>query len=256
MRGLADDLRLMSQGVLVPRNPFEDLGAYRLDAHRRVREVVGDRRRRDDHGDGPVAWYVAVVEPERGGDRPRREIVVHRHRIPVDGSGVERSVAPPVERDQSEHLAGGTVAVHVLRGVHADPVGGGHGAERSAPFAERAGNPLRPFPAATTVCRGGLRCSSGQDGEGGLPHGPEAQDMAAEAGGHGQGGRYDRTARTREVAASVDPRRADAQRLLDGAGAPLAHAAAAHARIGRQPVDVLDREPGVGDRGEAGIDCE
>ena len=80
--------------------------------------------------------------------------------------------------------------------------------------------------------------------------------MAAEAGGHGQGSGNDRTARSGEVAASVDPRGVDAQRLLDGADAPLAHAAAAHARIGRQPVDVLNRQPGVGDRREAGIDGE
>ena len=150
VRGLADDLGLVRQGVLVPRHPLEDLRADRLNAHCGVGEVVRDGRRRDDDGDGPVAGHVAVVQPERRGDGSRREVVVHRHRVPVDGVGVEPGVPPPVDRNHPEHFAGSAVTMHVLRGVQGDPIGGGHGAEGSAPFAERSrdtlGVPAVPDP--------------------------------------------------------------------------------------------------------------
>ena len=226
----------------------------RLDAHRRMGEVVGDRRRRDDDGDGPVARHVAVVEPERRGDGPRREVVVHRHGVPVDGGRVQGRVPSPVDRDQPEHLAGSAVAVQVLVGVHADPVGGGHGAEGGAPFAERARDPLGPTASAVAVRHRGLRCLCRQHGEGGLPDGAEAEHVAAEPRGHRHGGGDDRAARPGQVAATVDPGRVDAQRLLDGADAALAHPAAAHPGIGRQAVDVVERQPGVGDRRQAGVD--
>ncbi len=43
------------------------------------------------------------------------------------------------------------------------------------------------------------------------------------------------------------------KRLFDGADATFAHAAAAHPGVRRQPVDVVDRQPGVGNGGEAGV---
>ena len=57
-----------------------------------------------------------------------------------------------------------------------------------------------------------------------------------------------------QVAPTVDPGRVDAQGLFDGAGAAFAHAPAAGAGVGRQPVDVVERQPGIGDRLQAGVD--
>ena len=145
--------------------------------------------------------------------------------------------------------------MHVLRGVHGDPVGGGHGAEGRPPFTEWARDTLGP-PAAPATARGSsrLRVPGGEHAERGFPDGAETQHVAAEPRGHGHGGGNDRATGTGEVAAAVDPGRVDAERLFDGAGAALAHASAAHARIGRQPVDVPDRQSGVGDRLQAGVD--
>ena len=92
------------------------------------------------------------------------------------------------------------------------------------------------------------RPAEAQGGEGRLPDRAEAQDVTAEPAGHRQHGRDDRAARTGEVAAAVDPGRVEAQRLLDRGDAALAHAHAAGAGIGRQAVDVVERQPGVGDR--------
>ncbi len=93
-------------------------------------------------------------------------------------------------------------------------------------------------------------------GVGRLPHRAEAQDVPAQAAGHGQHGRDHRPARSRQVAAAVDPRRVQPQRLLDRGDAALAHAHPAGPRIGGQPVDVVEREARVLDRGEAGVDRE
>ena len=164
-------------------------------------------------GDGPVARHVAVVEPERRGDGTRREVVVHRHRVPVDGGRVQRRVAPPVDRDQPEHLAGDAVAVQVLVGVHGDPVGGGHGAEGRAPFAERARDPLAaPRRRRARLVPWAARAAN-VDSQTVRKHStwrqrPEATAMAAamtEPPGPGK------------VAAAVDPGRVDPQGLFDGA---------------------------------------
>ena len=66
VRGLAEHLRLVGERALVPRDPLDDLGADRLDPDRRMRQVAGDRRVRDDDRDRRVARHVAVVQPERG----------------------------------------------------------------------------------------------------------------------------------------------------------------------------------------------
>src|SRR5262249_1285016 len=71
----------------------------------------------DDDGHGSVAGDVAVVEAEGGGDGAGLEVVVHRHRVAVDGGGVEGGVGALVEGDPAEGLAGGAVTVHVALGV-------------------------------------------------------------------------------------------------------------------------------------------
>ena len=73
---------------------------------------------------------------------------------------------------------------------------------------------------------------------------------------HGQHRRDDRPGRSGQLAAAVGPRRSQAQRLLDGGHAALAHAHPDRAGVGGQPVDVLERQAGVGHRLEAGVDGE
>ena len=70
MRRRPDHLRLVGDRVLVPRQPFGDLGARRLDADRRMRQVAGDIGGADDDGHRPVARHVAVVQAERRRDHP------------------------------------------------------------------------------------------------------------------------------------------------------------------------------------------
>ena len=192
-------------------------------------QVAGHRRVGHDDGDRGVARDVAVVEPERRGDGPGRQVVVHRHRVAVDGRRVAGGVGPAVEGDPPEHLPGGAVAVQVLVGVHADPVGRRHRAERRPPLG--IGPDTRPPP-------GGRRPRAAI---GRLPHRAEAQDVAAQAAGHGEHGRDDRATRPGQVTAAVDPGRVEAQRLLDRGDAALAHPHARRPGVGRQPVDVVER---------------
>ncbi len=91
-------------------------------------------------------------------------------------------------------------------------------------------------------------------GVGRLPHRAEAQHVAAEARGHGHGGGDDRPSGSGQVAAPVDPGRTDPEGLLDGRGTALADPEADGTGIRRQPVDVLQRESGVGHRLEARVD--
>ena len=78
--------------------------------------------------------------------------------------------------------------------------------------------------------------------------------MPAQPARHGEHRGDDGAARAGQVAAAVDPGRVDAQGLLDRGDAALAHAHADRARVGGEPVDVVEREAGVGDGAEAGVD--
>ena len=77
-----------------------------------------------------------------------------------------------------------------------------------------------------------------EGGERRLPHGAEAQDVAAQPAGHGQHGGDERPARTRDVPPAVDPGRMEAERLLDRGHPSLAHSHPHSAGVGGQPVDV------------------
>src|SRR5947209_15121787 len=106
----------MGDRVLVPRDPFGDLGADGFDADGGLGEVGGDGRVRHDNGDGGVAGDVAVEQPERGGDRAGRHVVVHRHRVAVDGGRVAPRSGSAVDGDPAEELTGGAVAVEIVVG--------------------------------------------------------------------------------------------------------------------------------------------
>ena len=87
-----------------------------------------------------------------------------------------------------------------------------------------------------------------------LPHRAEAQHVPAQAARHREHRGDDRAARPRELAATVVPCGPDAQRFLDCGDAAFAHPHPGRPRIGGQAVDVVEREPGVGDGREAGVD--
>ncbi len=80
--------------------------------------------------------------------------------------------------------------------------------------------------------------------------------MAGHAGRDGHHGGDDGTAGSEGVHAAVDPCRADAERALERGHAAFAHAGDVQSRVGRQPVDVVQRQTGVGDRGFARVDGE
>ncbi len=242
--GLAEHLGLVGHHVLIPREPFEDLRTHRLDADRLVREITGDVGSRDDHGDGRIAGHVAVVQAERRRDHAGRQVVVHGHRVAVDGVLVASGTHAVVDGDVAEQLPGGAVLLHVLAGVEADPRGRRHGAERGPPLVERARHPRvrgREEP---------------QRGVGGLPHGAHAQHVTAQAGRDREHGGHDRTTGTGQLHAAVDPRRVESQRVLEGAGTPFAHPHRAGTRIGRDAVDVARVEARIGDGLERRVDGE
>jgi hypothetical protein len=137
--------------------------------------------------------------------------------------------------------------VQVLVGVHGDPVRSRQGAEGRPPLLHR---PRHPTPTATDA-----RLQA-QGRVGRLPHGAEAQDVPAQAAGDGEHRRDHRAARPGEVAPAVDPRRPQPQRLLHGGDAALAQAHPDGARIGGQPVDVVEGEARVRHRRQAGVDGE
>ena len=170
------------------------------------------------------------------------EVVVHRHRFAVDRDRIERRVGATVQRDPPEHLACRSVAMQVVVRVHADPVRGRHRAERRPPLHERAGD-------ATVTAGAEPECRERR-----LPDRAEAQHVAAQTTRHREHRRDDRAARSGKVAAAVDPRRPESQRFFDRGDTALAHAHPRHAGIGRQPVDVVEGEPGIGDRREARVD--
>ena len=76
---------------------------------------------RDDHRSGAIAGHVAIEETEGVGDHACGEVVVHGHRIAVDGIGVERGVLAVVQRDLRELLAGRAVLVEVPASEERDP---------------------------------------------------------------------------------------------------------------------------------------
>ena len=190
--------------IWVPTASIRIAGFGRSAGHRRVRHDDRDRR---------VARDVAVVEAERGRDRPRRHVVVHRHRVAVDRDRVARGVGAAVERDPAEHLARRAVAVQVLVRVHGDPVGGRHRAERRAPF--DAAGPTRAAAAHPAEAERRVRR---------LPHRAETQHVPAQAARHREHRRDHRAAGPGKVAAAVGPRRMQPQRFLDRGDAAFAHA--------------------------------
>jgi hypothetical protein len=140
--------------------------------------------------------------------------------------------------------------VEIVIGVHRDPVGGRKRAVGRPPLHEAAD------PTATAATDSTTGLTQAERGERRLPHGPEAQHVTAQAARHREHRRDYRTTGTGELATAVDPRRMQPQRVLDRGGAPLAHPHARGTRIGRQPVDVVERQPGILHGCEAGIDRE
>src|SRR5690606_22411036 len=118
MRGLAQYLWFVGRRALIPFEPFDELCAHRLDEHRWAREVARRLPGRDDHRDRAVARYIAVVQPEWCGDRPRAEVVVHGERVAVDRRRIQRGIGALVERDPAQGFPIGAVTVEMpLRGL-------------------------------------------------------------------------------------------------------------------------------------------
>ncbi len=204
--------------------------------------VLGDVDGRHDHRDRAVARDVAVVEPERSGDHPGVQVVVHGHRIAVDGRRIECRVCALVQRDPAERLPRGAVPVEVPLCVQRQHVRRRRRAERHLP-AGGAGAPGRGHLAFLHQLL--ERC---------LPQRAEAQHVAGHAGGDGHHRRDHRAAGTEGVHAAVDPRRTNSQCALQRGHAAFAHAGDVEARVGGQPVDVVECQAGVGDRGLARLD--
>ena len=167
--------------TLLPGWPFEHPGTHRLHRQRVPGQTRGGVAARHDDGGGAVTGHIAVVEAQRFGDHPGRQVVVHRHRVAVDRIRVQPGVSPGIERDRTELLTGEPEFVHVALGRHGQPVGGGQRAERRRPF-----HLGRQLPATAEQHRGvpapGLR------GRGRLPHRPEHHHVIGQSQRHRHAG--------------------------------------------------------------------
>ncbi len=239
---------------LVPAGPAPQGGAHRVDLAGRVVEGALVLAPGDHDGGRAVAGRVAVVEAQRGRDHAGGEVVVEGERVAVDGPVVQGRVAPAVEGDLGQLLAGEAELVDPALGDQGDPVRRRHRAERQVPLEEpREARHAAAASAAATDALPTARALGRRLGDGAID-----EDVAGEAGPHGQRGGDDRAHLGRALAATVVPVDPEAQGVLDLGGARPGEAgrAGAHAGVGGDPVDVVAGEPGIGDGGERGLDGE
>ena len=156
-----------------------------------------------------------------------------------------------VQGDLRQLLPGGAELVEVALGHHPDPVGGGRGAEGQRPLQEAVGPEATPAPAA-----GGDRGPPLVPLGGRLPDRAEAHDVLAQAEGHGGDGVHDRPELARRLDPALPPVQVEPERLLE-----LDHADTGEARrhahvpgVGGDAVDVVDRQAGVLEGCEGGVD--
>ena len=212
-----------------------------------LRRSARGLRARDDYRDATITGYVAVVEAERCRDHARVHVVVHGHRIAVDGVRIACRVLAGVQGDLRQLLARRAVLVKVSLREHRDPVGRRGGPEGKGPL-QHAACATAAHPDAGAAPRA-LR--------GRLPHRTKAEHVGGHAGGDGEAGVHHRAQLPRQLPPAAVPVGLEPERLLN----------IRHARTGesaRTPttgksgyaVDVLAAEPRVLDRAQARVQGE
>ena len=196
----------------------------------------------------PSQRDVAVVEAHGRGDHPRRQVVREGQRLAVDRVRVERGVGPLGDRDPAQLLAGHPELVQVARGEGRDLADRRERARRAT--ARPGGRRPRMDGAVGRTPAGVARRAA-------LLDRPPDDGVAGLAGGHRLGRTVEGQAHPLDL--TLPPGGGDAQRVLDlvqvrpGVAGHVGRAAAGEHG---QAVDVVDREPGVGHRGQDGVERE
>ena len=209
------------------------------DQRRRLAQVAGPLGGRDDECVGPIGLEAEVEQPQRLGDDGRLEVVLHRHHTVVHlRCRVGVGPFPAGDGDASELLVGGAVLGHVALGDEGEELTGrdqAPGQEELVPRLLPAdpGLPGGRCAGAEPPARAPVQRAEDDDG-GGLA----AEDRPDRLGDHA--GRGD--------AAGTDGR---------GVGEVLEAERLGQVRVGHEvgvaaddAVDVVRREPGVGERVE------
>jgi hypothetical protein len=120
------DVVAQHDGELDPRLRVDQRARGRgADEHRWVRRVTSAFGAGDDDGGGAVGLQAEVVEPQRAGDPPRREVVVHRQRTAVHlRMGVLVGPVAAGDGDRPEVLLVRAVLVHVPLGDEGEDLPG------------------------------------------------------------------------------------------------------------------------------------
>ena len=163
---------------------------------------------------------MTTVEPSQGasqsyrhsgvGDHPRREIVLHRHRVAIDGLGVQARIGPVVDGDGAHLLAGQPELVHAALGHHGQPVAGRDGAVGDGPLqeaAEAGDRAAAPTAAAHALAPAGALGRA-------LGHRAVDEHVLGQPGRHGQRGGVHGPHLRRPLAAAVVPVEREAERVL------------------------------------------
>ena len=122
MQGLTEQLGLVRERPLVPGDWLDDLSAHRFDVHGFVLGVLRSILGRNNDGHGTVTGNIAVIEAKWCRHHARIEVVVHRHRVLVDGPRVPCRHGPVIRGDSTKYRSIPAVALEIIRGVHRDPV--------------------------------------------------------------------------------------------------------------------------------------
>jgi energy-coupling factor transporter ATP-binding protein EcfA2 len=156
-------------------------------------------------------------------------------------------------RDLNALFARGAELVEMTGRHHADPVGGRRRAERQRPLHEARGLVTATTTAAHRHRRAALVALGAR-----LPHGAEAEHVVGEPDRDGGAGVDHRAELGRQLDAARVPVEVEAKRVLE-LDDPRAREPGRDvhvAGVGREPVDVGEREPGVFYRRERRVDGE
>ena len=232
---------------LFPLRGAGNAATHRIDADAGVFAIPCRIRRRDDDHRRGIGGRIAIQQAKGRRDHPGRQIIVHGHGIAEDALGVLGRAAPGGKGDLAEMLALGAIKMEVTLGIKREPVAGRQTVK---------GQNILHLAIDAGALGGGFGMLLPRGAARAFLHRAEAQHVAGEASLHRGIGVDDRADLRRTLNSPGKPAQLQPQRVAHGIRAHRAERrhVAAIARIGRQAVDILHGETGVGNRLQRGID--